>query len=408
VRELKNRALRTAFRSFLDLQWKRRTPRARQLEEYAREHAKWLDDYTLFVTLHDAFKGKPWTEWEPALRDREPAALAAARARYSEQILYQAWLQWQLDVQWHAARRACNAAGVELMGDVPFMVGTDSADVWARPFDFRLDARVGVPPDQYSATGQDWGLPVYRWFDMEKNGFVWMNERARRSADLYGLFRVDHVIGLYRTYYRDNATNNAAFIPENEAAQVRNGETMLKIFSQGARVIAEDLGVVPDFARTSLNRVGVPGYRVLRWEKEWERGGHSFRDPSHWPALSVATTGTHDSEMTAEWYDSIPDWERDQFLNLAGMARIRERGLRRFDNDVRDGILEMIYRSGSDLLLVPFQDVMGTRERINVPGTVTDTNWTYRMSMTVTALANDLGNTERLRSLSARSGRLTL
>jgi 4-alpha-glucanotransferase len=405
VRALKERALGLSFQAFLDNELKGRTARARQLEEYAREHADWLDDYALFVTLHDdRYGGKPWTEWDSLLRDRDPGALAAARAQYSERLLFHVWLQWQLDQQWHTARRACNATGVELMGDLPFMVATDSADVWSRPDDFRLDARVGVPPDAFSDTGQDWGLPVYRWNTMEENGFHWMSERARRSADLYGLYRVDHVVGLYRTYYRPNDGGKPAFIPETETAQVRNGEKMMEIFSQGARVIAEDLGTVPDFVRASLTRCLVPGYRVLRWEKD----ASVFRDPAKWPALSVATTGTHDTDTLADWYDTLGPEERKAFLGIPGLARLRERAPQRFDPNVRDALLELVYRSGSELALLPFQDALGSRERVNVPGTVNESNWSYRMPMTVAALMESPEAAERLRGLAARSGRHTV
>jgi 4-alpha-glucanotransferase len=407
TRALKARALALAFESFVAREWKHGSARARQLEAYAREHAGWLDDYALFVALHDERGGQPWTAWDAPLRERAPAALAGARTALSQRLLYHAWLQWQLDEQWHAARRAANAAGVELMGDLPFMVATDSADVWARPFDFRLDARVGVPPDAFSETGQDWGLPVYRWDVMERNGFRWMNDRARRSADLYGLYRVDHVVGLYRTYYRPDDGGPPAFTPAGEAAQIRNGEKMMEIFSQGARVIAEDLGTVPDFVRVSLTRCGVPGYRILRWEREWKQPGQPFRDPSRWPALSVGTTGTHDTDTLAEWYDTMPEDERRAFLAMPGL-RVREGARERFDASVRDAILEAVYRSGSDLLLLPFQDVLGSRERVNVPGTVNDSNWSYRMPIEVAVLHSDLATRDRLRALAAGSGRLTV
>ena len=306
VHALKRRAFELAFQCFHDEEWKRRGARAQQLEAYQREHAAWLDPYTLFVALHDdVFGGAPWMAWDAPLRDRNPDALAAMRAELSERILYYGWLQWQLDDQWHTARREANASGVELMGDLPFMVATDSADVWSRPLDFRLDASVGVPPDAFSETGQDWGLPVYRWDAMEENGFAWMNARARRSAELYGLYRVDHVVGLYRTYYRLHAGGKPAFTPAEVPAQTRNGEKMMAIFAQGARVIAEDLGTVPDFVRESLTRCGVPGYRILRWEREWKQKGQPFKDPRSWPALSVGTTGTHDTEALAEWYEAM-------------------------------------------------------------------------------------------------------
>ena len=158
VRALKQRALHLAFRRFERDEWGRRTRRARALEEFAAQERAWLDDYALFVAIHDGEQGgRPWTEWPAPLRDREPVALAEARARLSRDVLLHTWLQWQAEEQWHAARAAANAAGVELAGDLPFMVATDSADVWARRDDFRLDARVGVPPMRSARPGRTGG-----------------------------------------------------------------------------------------------------------------------------------------------------------------------------------------------------------------------------------------------------------
>jgi 4-alpha-glucanotransferase len=409
VRALKNRALELAFRRFLDEEWKRSSARAGELDAFARAHAGWLNDHALFVAIHDDLMGGvSWLDWPAPLRERDPGALADARARLSERILYRVWLQWQLDLQWHAARRAANAAGVELAGDLPFMVAGDSADVWARRGDFRLDARVGVPPDAFSATGQDWGLPVYRWDVMEQNGFAWITERARRTADLFDLYRVDHVVGLYRTYYFPDDGSPPAFIPSEEGDQVRNGETLLRIFARDARVIAEDLGTVPDFVRHSLLRLQIPGYKVLRWERHWDEPGQPFRDPSQWPALSVATTGTHDTDALADWWDGMDAEERGQLLALPQLAALRGRAPGRFDDVVRDALLGLVYASGADLLLLPFQDAVGARERVNVPGTVSGDNWTYRIPMELSALHADGPTRQRLRDLAARTGRIEL
>ncbi|BDG03883.1 4-alpha-glucanotransferase [Anaeromyxobacter oryzae] len=406
VRALKRVAFDLAFERFVRDEWNRRTGRARALEAFAREEADWLDEYTLFVALHDReMGGRGWTDWPAPLANRDPAALADARARLSREILFHTWLQWQGEEQWHAARHDANAGGVLLGGDLPFMVATDSADVWSRRGDFRLDARVGVPPDAFSATGQDWGLPVYRWDVMEREGHVWLRARARRMADLYDLYRVDHVVGVYRTYFFPNDGGKAAFVPDVEAAQTHNGETVLGLLGQDARVIAEDLGVVPDFVRASLQRLEIPGYRVQRWEKEWKAPGEPFRDPARWPALSVATTGTHDTESVADWYEAMSPQERAQLLEIPALAPLRAEPPARFDDRVRDALLGMIYGSGSDLLLLPFQDVFGLRERVNVPGTVTDANWTYRIPMDLAALAADRAARERLRGLAVASGR---
>jgi len=406
VRALKTRALELAFQAFVRQQWQLKTRRARELERFAREQSAWIDDYSLFVPIHDeAMGGKSWLDWPAPLRDREPGALADARSRFSERVLFRVWLQWLCDRQWHAARRGANAVGVELAGDLPFMVAPDSADVWARRQDFRLDARVGVPPDAFSATGQDWGLPVYRWADMEAGGHAWMTARADRMADLYGLYRVDHVVGLYRTYYFPSDGAPAAFVPADEPAQIANGERMMALFSRRARVIAEDLGTVPDFIRSSLDRLAIPGYRVQRWEREWELPGQPFRDPAAWPEVSVATSGTHDTDSLADWYDSLGDRDRRALLVLPGLAPLRNRAPERFDDSVRDALLELLYAAGSDLLLLPFQDLLGHRERINVPGSVNDQNWTYRMPTTLTRLNADLGTRQRLRGLAERHGR---
>jgi len=407
VRGLKTRALELAFQAFVQEQWQRKTRRARELERFAREQSVWIDDYALFVSIHDeAMGGRSWLEWPAPLRDRELGALADTRAQLSERVLFRVWLQWLCDHQWHAARRAANAVGVELAGDIPFMVASDSADVWARRHDFRLDARVGVPPDAFSATGQDWGLPVYRWAEMEAGGHVWMTSRAERMADLYGLYRVDHVVGLYRTYYFPDDGTPAAFVPAGEPAQLANGERILALFSRRARVIAEDLGVVPDFIRRSLDELAIPGYRVQRWERDWDLPGQPFRDPADWPEVSVATSGTHDTDSLADWYESLGEEDRRQLLALPGLAGLRQRAPVRFDDGVRDAMLELLYASSSDLVLLPFQDLLGHRERVNVPGTVNDQNWTYRMPTTISRLLADPGARHRLRLLAERHGRI--
>jgi 4-alpha-glucanotransferase len=149
----------------------------------------------------------------------------------------------------------------------------------------------------------------------------------------------------------------------------------------------------------------MPGYRVLRWERHWKEPGQPFRDPARWPAVSVATTGTHDTDSMAEWFEGMPEDERAAFLALPALARLRARAPARLDEDARDAILELVYGAGSDLLLLPFQDAFGMRERVNVPGTVTEENWTYRMPRELSALHADAAARDRLRGLAVRSRR---
>jgi 4-alpha-glucanotransferase len=169
--------------------------------------------------------------------------------------------------------------------------------------------------------------------------------------------------------------------------------------SHFGEVVAEDLGTIPPFLRPSLEKLRVPGYRVLRWEKD----DQTYRDPASWPALSVATNATHDTEATAEWYDGLSVEERRELLRLPGLVNLDpERG---FDDRVRDALLQLIYAAPSMLVLLPFQDAMGTRERINVPGTVGEENWSYRMAMDIEALLTDEASTARLAALAAETDR---
>jgi 4-alpha-glucanotransferase len=240
---------------------------------------------------------------------------------------------------------------------------------------------------------------------MQAGGHQWLTARADRMASLYGSYRIDHVVGLYRTYAFPADGSPARFTPAEEPAQIANGEQVLGLFSRGAHVLAEDLGVVPAFIRTSLDKLEIPGYRVQRWEKNWHGEGQPFTDPAVWPEVSVATTGTHDTDAVADWFDGLPREERAQLLALPGLEALEARAPERFDDGVRDALLEVLYASSSDLLLLPFQDAFGHRQRVNVPGTVNDQNWTYRLPSTLTRLAADLASRERLLSLARRHGR---
>jgi 4-alpha-glucanotransferase len=389
VRRLKYTSLRAAFDRFLDAEWRRDTPRARALRSYASEQAWWIEDYSLFRALHAREHERPWPEWPAELQRREPAAIDRARKELADEVIFHQYLQWLAGTQWQHARQ--HTHGVELFGDLPFMVDGDSADVWARQHQFRLDVSVGAPPDAFSATGQDWGMPLYQWDVMAQEDFLWLRERARRSADLFHGYRVDHLVGFYRTYGRLKDGGEGFFTPPDEPSQLALGERLLELFrGAGGEIIAEDLGIVPDFVRASLTRLGVPGYRVLRWERHWHTPGQPFRDPSEYPRLSVATSGTHDTEPLFIWWEEAPEEERRKLSELPLIRQIAgsESDLVHapYATTVRDVLLEALFASGSDLLLLPVQDAFGWRDRINQPATVSDDNWTFRLPWPVDRL----------------------
>jgi 4-alpha-glucanotransferase len=395
VRELKGTALRLAFDHFRTTEWVSGTRRSAALRAYIKDQAWWLDDYALFRALHAAHREVPWTEWPGDLRTRDPDALARARIALADDILYRQYLQWLADDQWADARR--DAGNVLLYGDLPFMVSADSADVWARQSEFRLDVSVGVPPDAFSETGQNWGLPLYRWDVIAERGFEWLRDRARRYSTLFDGYRVDHVVGFYRTYYWPNDGSTPRFTPADEHAQTQLGERVLEVLrSSGAQITAEDLGTVPDFVRASLERQSIPGYKVFRWERRWHAEGQPFKDPSEYPAVAVVTSGTHDTEPMAVWWRDAARPEREAVLAIPSLrARItdedRARALEdvQLSHTVREALLESLYASGSDLLILPIQDVFGWEDRINEPATVGESNWTWRLPWPVDRLSSE-------------------
>jgi len=262
--------------------------------------------------------------------------------------------------------------------------------VWARQDLFSFEGTVGAPPDAFSEDGQNWALPVYRWDALRADGYAWFAARARRAADLFDGFRVDHVVGLFRMWTFDRDGRPAGFIPKAEADQVAQGVAVLRTLCGRAEVLAEDLGTIPDFVRAALTDLGIPGYKVLRWERQWAEAGQPFIDPATYPALSLATSGTHDTETLAAWWDGLSGADRALLLAVAApsgdpaAAPIDPAGP--FTPRLRDALLSALFESGSRLLTLPVQDLFGWTDRINVPGLIDDSNWTWKLPWPVDAL----------------------
>jgi 4-alpha-glucanotransferase len=357
IRRLKEKWLRRSFARFLQLEVARGSPRAARFGAFVASQSWWLEEYALFRALHALHEELPWTTWPEPIARADAAAIAEARASLSNEISYRSYLQWLASEQWADAKRL--SWPTRVFGDLPFMISADSPDVWARQSEFRFDATIGVPPDAFSETGQDWGLPPWRMDVMAANDYRWMRARARRYGDLYDGFRIDHLVGLYRMYVRpiDQPPQAAFFDPAEEPSQVLLGETLVNILrgaESGPDVIAEDLGSIPAFVRASMVRLGLPGLKVLRWEKHWDRDGQPPIDPAEFPESSVATTGTHDIEPLAATPDGDTDGKRER-------------------------ILQSLLWSRSALSLIPLQDIFGWTDRINTPAVVDGINWTWRL-----------------------------
>lgn len=400
VRALKHHALEAAFARFYEHEHLSGSPRAAALRAFARENEAWLPDYALFRALKDAHEGVAWWEWSQALRDRKPRALAEARVKLAKETLYYEYVQWIAHVEWYDARARLRAMGVEIMGDLPFMVGRDSADVWANQGEFRDDAGVGVPPDAFNEEGQDWGLPPYFWEVMRANDFAWLRRRARYTGSLYDRFRIDHLVGFFRTYMRENdkrvdANGKLApgfFDPEGAEVQRAHGERVVSAMKEagretGAELVAEDLGVIPSYVRPTLAKLEVPGYKVLIWEKE----GDKFHDPAEYAPISVACFGTHDTDPVAVWWETRDEAERKAILAMPGLAEREAELGEKFTPAVHRALLDLLNGSGSDLVLFLIQDLLGGKERINTPATMGPHNWSYRLPKTVEEMRQDPG-----------------
>ena len=209
-------------------------------------------------------------------------------------------------------------------------------------------------------------------------------------TELYDGFRIDHLVGFYRTYVRPLDGSAPYFFPLDEAEQLALGESFVSVMLQtGADITAEDLGTVPKFVRRSIAKLGVPGYKVLRWEVD---------NPPAYPPLSVAMTGTHDTESLAVWWESLTPDERQRFGIESAV----------FTSAVRDFLLVLMFNAGSNLALLPLQDVFGWRDRINLPASTSDANWTYVLPWPVDRMLSEADAVERAERLSEwtyRTGR---
>jgi 4-alpha-glucanotransferase len=422
VRALKRRALRFAFERFLEGDVKRHGLRAAAFNAFVDQHREWLHDYALFRALKDSFEGKAWWDWPEPLAKRDEKALEEARSRLGKEISFFQYQQYLAHAQWGEACSKVRSRGVEVMGDLPFMVGRDSADVWANQGEFRLDMSVGVPADQFDEDGQDWGLPPYAWSVMTTNGFTWLKRRASYTGVLYDRFRIDHLVGFYRTYMRpweerrneEGKLVKGVFDPADEKEQLAHGERVISAMrdtaaERGGALVAEDLGTVPPFVRTSLTRLGVPGYKVLIWEKDYSiKKDPPFIDPSEYPEVSVGCFGTHDTAPVTVWWDGLKEEERAAVRAIPGLEdRASDLG-EAFTPAVHAALLDLIHSSGSELVLLLIQDLLGSRERINTPGTVGEHNWTYRLPAPIADLRQDRevqAIWARVRESIAKSGR---
>ena len=342
------------------------------LDHFITENASWLENYTLFRALREENRNQCWWDWPTPIRDREPAAIEKAKHRLESSLDYIRFEQFQFFRQWMKLKRYANERGVLLFGDMPIFVAHDSAEVWAHRDVFELDAEghplvvAGVPPDYFSATGQRWGNPLYRWDRLERDGFSFWVERMKTQLQLFDLIRVDHFRG-FEAYWEIPATNDNAIEGRwVKAPGDRLFEHLHKLYDP-LPLMAEDLGLITPEVDALRRKFGLPGMKILQFA--FTGGPDNPYLPFRHEANSVTYSGTHDNDTTLGWYLGLDDASRlyvDEYL-----GRPRE--------EMPWPVIRAALASRSRLAVIPMQDVLalGTEHRMNLPGTAVG-NWNWR------------------------------
>jgi 4-alpha-glucanotransferase len=277
---------------------------------FRERNAAWLRDYALYKTMKERSGQSSWESWTPAWRDRDPAALAEVERENAATVLFHGWLQWQCAEQLGEAHRLCNEQGVYLMGDLPFLVARDSADVWTFQNCFKLKLSSGAPPDLYFAGGQRWGMPPYDWRRIEAEEWRYLIQKLACAEQFFDMFRVDHVIGVFRLYTIhvddpvENQGLNGVYDPPDKTQWEVHGRKILQVMLSSTSMLpcGEDLGVVPLCSDKVLAEWAIPGLDVQRWRKDWDGDG-AFKAPDVYRLNSVAVVSTHDMSLVASWWN---------------------------------------------------------------------------------------------------------
>ncbi|MBQ9268332.1 MAG: 4-alpha-glucanotransferase [Oscillospiraceae bacterium] len=349
-------------------------------QRFLEQNRQWLPDYALFMALKSHFGGKSWLEWPDAVRFRDPDALRHYRMELREEIDFQQYLQFKFFMQWSDLRAYANDRGIRIIGDIPIYVAMDSADVWANPELFQLDDRdipvavAGCPPDGFSADGQLWGNPLYRWDYHRETGFAWWMSRLDYCFRLYDVLRIDHFRGFDEYFSIPYGEKTAIGGHWEKGPGLELFETMRRCLGD-REVIAEDLGYVTDSVRRLVRDTGFPGMKVLEFAFD-SRDSGSANDylPHNYPENCVVYTGTHDNETVAGWLTSITQDE---------LRMLREYLCDFYtpDQELRLPFVSLALASCARMCVIPLQDYLGYDNscRINQPSTV-GSNWQWRVT----------------------------
>lgn len=364
-------------------------------QEFKEKNKNWCFDYALFKAIKIKTQWQNWELWPPEYRDPHPSFMNALPDDLAREVEFHQFVQYLCCEQFQNVKTAADAQGVFLKGDIPILINRESADVWRHRNLFNLQYAAGAPPDLYAAEGQKWGFPLYDWDALAVHDYQWWVDRLEVASRFYHIYRIDHIVGFYRIWGipLDLPAKEGYFISTDKSTWIHHGETILRVMLEKCDMlpIGEDLGTVPPEVRLSLRELGICGTKVMRWERRWDEDG-GFIDPKEYPTESMTTVSTHDSETLWQWWKEQPK-EAELYATTFGMEYQPD-----LTYEQRMSILHASHTSGSlfhiNLLneyLALFPSLVWPDpedERINIPGTISEINWTYRFRPSVEEIVN--------------------
>lgn len=345
-------------------------------QEFIKENAYWLDDYALYMAVKESFDNVCWVEWDEDIKLRKPEALEAYRRKFATEVEFYQFQQYMFFIQWEKLKEYANKKGIQIIGDIPIYVAFDSSDTWANPELFQFDedcnpvAVAGCPPDAFSATGQLWGNPLYRWDYHKETGYEWWMKRLGACFERYDVVRIDHFRG-FDAYYSIPYGEPTA---ENGKWEQGPGYEIFQTMKEkmgNKQVIAEDLGFLTPSVLKLVKKSGYPGMKVLQFA--FDSREESDYLPHNYIKNCVVYTGTHDNDTVEGWYKTFARKDKQfckRYLNLP----------RRSADGVHWEFIRAAMASVADTAIIPIQDYLGlgSEARINTPSTLGD-NWKWRM-----------------------------
>ena len=359
--------------------YKRSNPEDEGFKKFVEENGFWIEDYAMFMTIKAEHNGESFELWEDEIRVRKPEAMERYREKFKDEILFYKFIQFKFYEQWFKLKEYANDKGIKIIGDIPIYVAYDSADVWSHPELFQIDdkgktiAVAGCPPDGFSATGQLWGNPLYKWDYHKQTNYDWWIKRIERSVQLYDVVRIDHFRG-FDEYYSIPARDEDATNGHWEKGPGIDLFNAIKYCLGNVNIIAEDLGYITDSVRQLVNDSGFPNMKVLEFAFD-SRDSSGPREylPYNYNKNCVVYTGTHDNETLKGWLGSIGPEEVEMVQKYIG---------RKTDDkdELVDEVIRMAQASTANTCIIPLQDYLhlDNKARMNHPSTLGG-NWCWRV-----------------------------